>query len=104
VQQVKQPSNFKGNEMNHSELVKHIAEKTSQTQTAVKAVLDELATTIQTTSEVTLQGVAKFSTTVREARTGRNPATGEPMQLKAKRVPVIKALKPLKDAVAKAAE
>jgi DNA-binding protein HU-beta len=86
--------------MKQAELIKHLADQTGQTQTAVKSVLDALATTIQSRDEVTLQGIAKFSTTVREARTGRNPATGEPMQIKAKRVPVIKALKPLKDAVA----
>lgn len=88
--------------MNHSELIKHVAETTGHTQATVKAVLESLALTIQSRDEVTLQGVAKFSTTVREARTGRNPATGEPMQLKAKRIPAIKALKPLKDAVAAA--
>ena len=101
MQQVK-PFNltFKGIIMNHSELVKHLAEKTNQTQSAVKNVLDELAKTIQTNKEVTLQGVAKFSTKERKARAGRNPSTGEPLQIAAKRVPAISALKPLKDAVA----
>lgn len=90
--------------MNHSDLIKAIATTTKQPQTVVKAVLDELAQhiqeAVQTGNEITLQGVAKFSTTVREARTGRNPSTGEPLQIAAKRVPVIKALKLLKDAAA----
>lgn len=86
--------------MNHSELIKHLAEKTNQTQNAVKNVLDELAKTIQTNDEVTLQGVAKFGRKVRNARTGRNPSTGEPLRISRKLVPVIKALKPLKDAAA----
>lgn len=85
--------------MNHSELISHLAKNTGQTQAAVKSVLDALALTIQS-HDVTLQGVAKFSTTVRKARTGRNPATGEPMLIEAKRIPAIKALKALKDAVA----
>ena len=86
--------------MNHSELIKHLADKTNQPQTVVKNVLDELAAAIQKHDEVTLQGVAKFSTTVREARKGRNPSTGAEIDIAAKRVPVIKALKPLKDAAA----
>ena len=88
--------------MNHSELIKAIARRIEQPQTVVKAVLDELAQHIQEAveigNELTLQGVAKFGSKERPAREGRNPATGETMHIKAKRVPDIKALKPLKDA------
>lgn len=88
--------------MNHSELIKSIASKTRESQALVKLILDELAATIQeavrTDNEVTLQGVAKFSRAHREAREGRNPATGEKIHIAAKNVPDIKALKPLKEA------
>lgn len=88
--------------MNHSELIKSIAGETGQPQTVVKAILDALATNIQeavrTDNGITLQGVAKFSRAHREARVGRNPATGEKMNIAAKNVPEIKALKSLKEA------
>ena len=88
--------------MNHSDLIKSIADTIKQPQTVVKAVLDELAQhiqeAVQTDNELTLQGVAKFSSKERPAREGRNPATGETMHIKAKRVPEIKPLKALKDA------
>lgn len=90
--------------MNHSTLIAEIAKDTELSQVKVMVVMTALAEVIQETvargEDVTLQGVAKFSATVRPERQGRNPATGEPMTVKAKRVPVIKALKPLKDAVA----
>ena len=90
--------------MNQAELIKQIAEQTEQKQTVVKDVLDQLTSIIQAETaaggEVTLQGVAKFNTKHRAAKAGRNPATGEPLQIAAKRVPVVKVLKQLKDAVA----
>lgn len=88
--------------MNQSDLIKSIAGEIEQPQTVVKAVLDELAAHIQdavrTGNEVTLQGVAKFGQKQRSARAGRNPKTGEPLQIDAKFVPDVTVLKALKDA------
>jgi DNA-binding protein HU-beta len=50
-------------------------------------------------SEVTLIGFGSFKITERAARTGRNPKTGEPIQIPASKVPTFKAGKALKDAV-----
>jgi nucleoid DNA-binding protein len=46
--------------------------------------------------EVSLPGIGKFSTSERKARTGRNPKTGEPIEIAARRVPKFKAGKQLK--------
>ena len=60
-----------------------------------KAVTDELASG----GEVVIAGFGKFSVTERAARTGRNPATGELMEIPASKGVSFKAQKALKDAV-----
>ena len=50
--------------------------------------------------EITLPGVGKFTVTERAARTGRNPQTGEALEIPASRQPKFKAAKVLKEAVA----
>ena len=71
----------------------------------IAAVLDTLGDVaqaeLQQGGEVTLPGLGKLSVKSRAARTGRNPATGEEMQIAAKNVPHFSAAKALKDAVAK---
>lgn len=73
-------------------------------KTVVEAVLDTLnevvTECIDNGDEVTLPGLGKFSVKDKAARTGRNPATGEEIQIPAKRVPHFSAAKALKDAVA----
>lgn len=89
--------------MNKSELVKQIAERAGLTQaqatTALQAfetsIIDELAKG----GEVALIGFGTFKVTDRAARTGRNPQTGEALQIAASKVPTFKAGKGLKDAV-----
>jgi DNA-binding protein HU-beta len=49
--------------------------------------------------QLTLVGFGTFLVRKREARTGRNPRTGEPLQIPASNVPSFKAGKALKDAV-----
>ena len=49
--------------------------------------------------EVRVAGFGTFSTTTRTARTGRNPRTGEPIKIKASKIPGFKAGKALKDAI-----
>ncbi|NYT80918.1 HU family DNA-binding protein [Alcaligenaceae bacterium] len=49
--------------------------------------------------ELTLPGIGKFTVVERAARTGRNPRTGEPVEISAKRSVKFAAAKPLKDAL-----
>lgn len=50
--------------------------------------------------EITLHGIGKIKVSLRAARPGRNPATGEAMVIPAKNVPSFSAAKALKDAAA----
>ena len=89
--------------MNKSELIKNIAEQADLTQaqatTALQAFETAVIDTLANGSEVTLIGFGSFKITERAARTGRNPKTGEPIQIPASKVPTFKAGKALKDAV-----
>lgn len=73
-------------------------------KTDVAALLDALGdvTTSQLKDggEVPLPGLGKLAVKAKAARTGRNPKTGEAIQIPAKRVPGFTATKPLKDALA----
>lgn len=89
--------------MNKSELVKSIADKSGLTQDQATLALNGLTDTIRDTlakgEEVALVGFGTFSVKERAARTGRNPQTGEEIQIAASKVPHFKAGKSLKDAV-----
>jgi len=54
---------------------------------AVDAVLDTIEQALKRGSDVTFSGFGKFSVSQRNAREGRNPATGETIQIAASRVP-----------------
>jgi DNA-binding protein HU-beta len=54
---------------------------------AVDAVLDTIEQALKRGSEITFSGFGKFSVSQRTAREGRNPATGETIQIAASRVP-----------------
>jgi DNA-binding protein HU-beta len=62
-------------------------------------VLDNIAGSLSNGGEVRLVGFGTFSVTHRKATTGRNPRTGESIQIKASNQPKFKAGKALKDAV-----
>lgn len=66
---------------------------------AVDAVFDGIAGSLKGGDSVTLVGFGTFSVSDRAARSGRNPRTGETIQIKASRMPKFKAGKALKDAV-----
>lgn len=66
---------------------------------AVDAVLDSVTSTLAGGGRVSLVGFGTFSVKARAARMGRNPRTGEAIQIKASNVPGFKAGKALKDAV-----
>jgi DNA-binding protein HU-beta len=66
---------------------------------AVEALLDSIAAALKSGEQVTLSGFGTFSVTTRAARTGRNPRTGESINIPASNNPKFKAGKGLKDAV-----
>lgn len=90
--------------MNKSELVDAVAEKTDSTkadaQRAVDAVIDAITEALESEDSVQLTGFGTFEVRERSARTGRNPQTGEEIQIPATKAPAFKAGKGLKDAVA----
>lgn len=91
--------------MNQSELILETAQITGVSKKDVEDVLKTAGIVITAAlvfggGEATLPGLGKLSVTARAARTGRNPASGEPMQIPAKKVPHFSAAKALKDAVA----
>jgi len=75
--------------VNRSELVNAVAEKTDTPRTQVEAVLaatlDQIMATTATGEKVILAGFGTFEARDRAAREGRNPATGEPLQIAASR-------------------
>lgn len=98
--------------MNKQELINAIAESSMKhhsagvSKTVVAAVLDTLSDVTHAELrkgagvEVIVPGLGKFTVKARAARTGRNPASGEAMEIPAKNVPHFTAAKALKDAVA----
>ncbi|MBJ7988103.1 HU family DNA-binding protein, partial [Bacillus cereus] len=89
--------------MNKTELIKMVAEKAELTQkaaaAATQAVLDAITNALANEEKVQILGFGTFEVRERSARTGRNPQTGEAMQIAASKVPAFKAGKELKVAV-----
>ncbi len=89
--------------MNKSELAKHVSQRADLTQAQALAAISALETTITNVlkggGDVTLIGFGSFTVKERAARTGRNPKTGEELQIAASKVPSFKAGKALKEAV-----
>jgi len=89
--------------MNKSELVDAIADRADISKAAagraVDAMTDVIGETLGRGDQVSLVGFGTFLTRQRDAREGRNPRTGQTIQIRASRVPSFKAGKALKDAV-----
>ena len=89
--------------MNKSDLVNAVAEASGLTKAdsakAVEGTFDAITGALKSGGDVRLVGFGTFSVANRKASTGRNPRTGEPMQIKASKQPKFKAGKALKDAV-----
>lgn len=66
---------------------------------AVDAVVDAITKALAKGEKISIAGFGNFEVRDRPARTGRNPRTGEPVQIKASKAPAFKASKNLKDAV-----
>ena len=65
----------------------------------VETVVDSIVSGLKKGDEVSIAGLGIFTAKMRPARTGRNPRTGESIQIPAMRVPKFRASKALKDAV-----
>ncbi|MBA1280317.1 HU family DNA-binding protein [Stutzerimonas stutzeri] len=89
--------------MRKPELIAAIASDTLQSKTEVErtvnSFLDVISKQLAAGNEVALMGFGTFSVKKRPARQGRNPQTGEPMQIAASTVPAFKAGNSLKSAV-----
>jgi DNA-binding protein HU-beta len=89
--------------MNKGELVDAVASSAGLSRAdaakAVDATLDAIQGTLASGGGVSLVGFGTFSVKARAARMGRNPRTGEAIQIAASNVPGFKAGKGLKDAV-----
>lgn len=68
---------------------------------ALGSFIDNISAALGKGDSVTLVGFGTFSVSNRAARTGRNPKTGAPIQIKASKVPRFKAGKSLKDSINK---
>lgn len=91
--------------MNKAELIAAVAEKTGMskkdTEAVIAATFEAVTDTLAEGDKVQLVGFGSFEVKKRAARLGRNPKTKEPIEIEASKVPVFKAGKALKDAVAK---
>ena len=89
--------------MNKAELVDSVASAANLSKAdagrAVDAVLDSITSSLKGGQQVSIVGFGTFSVKHRAARAGRNPRTGETIQIAASNVPGFKAGKALKEAV-----
>ena len=89
--------------MNKTELVDQIAQKADmsrrEAEQAVDAALKTIEEQLARGGEITLTGFGKFHVAERGARQGRNPQTGQPIQIAASRVPRFSAGSKLKESV-----
>jgi DNA-binding protein HU-beta len=81
--------------LNKSELIETVASTTGESKRAVGEVIDATIDTVQKQvkkgEKVSLPGFGTFERRARSARTARNPQTGEPIKVKASKVPAFKA-------------
>jgi DNA-binding protein HU-beta len=89
--------------MNKADIINKVHETLSGTKAdaerAVEAMLACIVDSLTDGKEVSIAGLGIFSAKMRPARQGRNPRTGESIQVPAMRVPKFRAAKALKDAV-----
>jgi DNA-binding protein HU-beta len=93
--------------MNKEHLVSAIAKESGMTKkdaaVALDATLKCVTEALKNNEKVTLVGFGTFQVRERAARSGRNPKTGQPLQIPAKKVPIFSAGKGLREAVSPAA-
>lgn len=91
-----------GKTMTKSELIAYLAEENPHlyqrdVERIVTTIFDEIASALSRGDRVELRGFGAFSVKQRDARIGRNPRTGEAVQVDAKRVPYFKTGKQLRN-------
>ena len=89
--------------MNKADIIDKVHEVVGGTRAdaerAVETLIDCVTNSLKQGKEVSVAGLGIFATKTRNARTGRNPRTGESIDIPAMRVPKFRAAKSLKDAV-----
>lgn len=87
--------------MNKTELIDTVAQTTDLSKAAagkaLDAILSAVSKALKEGDSVVLTGFGTFSVRERPARTGHNPKTGKPMDIKASKTPVFKAGKTFRD-------
>lgn len=95
---------YLGEKMTKSELIEALAEKypnlpIKDVELGVKSIIDNMAETLATGERIEIRGFGSFSLHYRAPRVGRNPKTGESVNLEAKYVPHFKPGKELRERV-----
>jgi len=89
--------------MNKSELIEAISDSADISKAAagraLEGMVDAITAAMKSGDAVSIVGFGTFTVRERAARTGRNPKTGETIEIKASKTPAFKAGKALKDAV-----
>ncbi len=88
--------------MTKAELIANVAKETklskAQAEKAINSVTNSISKCLKKKDKITLTGFGTFQVSKRKARKGRNPQTGQEINIKAANVPKFKAGKQLKDA------
>lgn len=91
--------------MNRKELIDAVARGTdltaAQSEAAVTTLIDAVVTAVASGDRVTIPGFGTFESRERSARTGRNPQTGETMEIAASTAPAFKPAAAFKQSVAR---
>ena len=90
--------------MTKSGLIEDVARRTphiskKDTEVVVNTIFDSMIEALKDGDRIEIRGFGSFQVKVREAREGRNPKTGEPVHISAKRTPFFKVGKELKEIV-----
>ncbi len=87
--------------MTKSELIEHISENEKiskvRVEAGVNAIFESMAFALIKNKRIEVRGFGTFTNRQRDSRVGRNPKTGEPVQIPSKKVPFFKAGKILKE-------
>jgi integration host factor beta subunit len=92
------------NTMTKSGLIEEVAKRTphiskKDTEVVVNTIFDSMIDSLKIGDRIEIRGFGSFQVKMREAREGRNPKTGEPVHISAKRTPFFKVGKELKEMV-----
>jgi integration host factor subunit beta len=94
--------------MTKAELVEEVSEKTGlpkkQAEIVVNTVFESIVDTLKTGEKIELRGFGSFRIRRRDSRTGRNPKTGDKVDVPAKRIPYFKPGKELRELLNQEAE